>query len=141
MLKFFRKTLPNVQRKVYAVQLLCERNLSIEAEYQKEIDNILKSYTFRSERKQALVGKVVSTKCLKSINVLVSHMKYVPKYDKLVRRHRKIMAHDENSTGEMGDLVRIVPSRPMSAKKRHILRDIIRKAPKLDLSRPSTGIE
>jgi hypothetical protein len=49
------------------------------------------------------------------------------------------MAHDELGLGEMGDIVRIVPSRPMSRKKRHVLKDIIRKAPKLDLSGSGDG--
>ncbi len=108
--------------------------MDIETEYQKEINDILNSYKYREERKQALVGKVVSTKCKKTVNVLVGHMKYFPKYNKYMRQHKKIMAHDENGIGEMGDLVRIVPCRPMSRKKRHMLKDIVRKAQKLDLS-------
>ena len=107
---------------------------SLETEYQQEVDDILKGYQFRAERRQALVGKVVSTKCMKTVNVLVPHWKYIPKYDKKIRRHNKEMAHDEESLGELGDLVRIVPCRPMSKKKRHVLKDIIKKAPKLDLS-------
>ena len=106
----------------------------IETEYQKEIKDILNTYKFREERKQALVGKVVSTKCAKTVNVLVAHLKYIPKYNKHISRHRKIMAHDEHGVGEMGDLVRIVPCRPMSRWKRHTLKDIVRKAQKLDLS-------
>ena len=106
----------------------------LEKEYENEINDILKGYEYRAERRQALVGKIVSTKCLKTINVLVGHDKYIQKYDKHIRRHRKIMAHDEDNLGELGDIVRIVPCRPRSKKKRHALKDIIRKAPKLDLS-------
>ena len=38
------------------------------------------------------------------------------------------MAHDENETGNVGDIVRIVPCRPVSKKKRHALIDVIRVA-------------
>ena len=106
----------------------------LEKEYEKEIDDILRGYEYRAERRQALVGKVVSTKCLKTINVLVSHDKYIRKYNKNIRRHRKVMAHDADLIGELGDIVRIVPCRPMSKKKRHALKDVIKKAPKLDFS-------
>lgn len=42
------------------------------------------------------------------------------------------MAHDEHEVCGMGDLVRIVPCRPMSRKKRHKVLDIIRKGDRLD---------
>ena len=109
----------------------------LEKEYEKEIEDILRGYKYRAERRQALVGKVVSTKCMKTINVLVPHYKYIQKYEKHVKRHKKIMAHDADGMGELGDLVRIVPCRPMSKKKRHILKDVVRKARKLDLSQES----
>ena len=106
----------------------------MESEFEKEISDIMAGYKFRADRKQALVGTVVSTKCLKTINVKVSHKKYVSKYDKHIRLHKKVMAHDGEGQGEIGDLVRIVPCRPISRKKRHFLKDILKKAPKLDLS-------
>jgi len=37
------------------------------------------------------------------------------------------MAHDENEIGKPGDLVRIIPCRPYSRRKRHIIKDIIKK--------------
>lgn len=42
------------------------------------------------------------------------------------------MAHDEEEICQDGDLVRVVPCRPMSRKKRHKIIDVIRKARKLD---------
>lgn len=59
-------------------------------------------------------------------------MKYFPKYDKSVSRRKKFMAHDENCESKLGDIVRIVPCRPMSTRKRHALIDILRR-PKLSL--------
>lgn len=98
---------------------------TIDAEYKSEIAEILKRYDDNKARKQALVGTVVSTKCQKSITVRVVHKKLVPKYNKFVSVQRRIMAHDEQGLGKMGDLVRIVPCRPMSRKKRHALIDIV----------------
>jgi small subunit ribosomal protein S17 len=79
------------------------------------------------ERKQSLIGTVVSTKCSKSISVRVEHRKLNKKYNVYYSVHRKIMAHDEEEKAKMGDIVRIVPCRPMSRKKRHKLMDIIRR--------------
>ena len=105
---------------------------SIEAEYKKEIDDILTDYDERKKRRQSMIGTVVSTKCSKSISVLVAHSKFFPKYNKHISRHKKVMAHDENEICEMGDTVRITPCRPMSRMKRHAIIDILRKAPKLE---------
>ena len=107
-------------------------SVSVEKEYQGEIQDILTQYEERKKRRQALVGEVVSVKCAKSITVRVEYQKYFPKYDKYVSRHNKFMAHDEQEQCKLGDVVRIVPCRPMSKRKRHALIDIIRR-PKLSL--------
>ena len=104
----------------------------LEMEYKKEIDDILTDYDERKKRRQSMIGRVVSTKCAKSISVLVAHQKFFPKYNKYISRHKKVMAHDENEICEMGDTVRIVPCRPMSKMKRHMIIDILSKAPKLE---------
>lgn len=105
---------------------------SIEIEYQKEIADIQKSFQDRILRRQSIVGIVTSDKCSKSITVQHTHMKYFPKYNKMIPRRKKIMAHDEDELGEIGDVVRIVPCRPMSRKKRHKLMDVLKKAQRLD---------
>ncbi len=102
--------------------------------YQKEIEEIKQSYLERAKRKQSLVGKVVSTKCSKSITVEVHHEKLFQKYNKMVRIRKKFMAHDEEELAKDGDLVRITPCRPMSRKKRHALIDIIQKAVIVDFT-------
>lgn len=103
---------------------------SLEKEYEAEVKDILTQYEERQKRRQAKIGVVVSTRCAKSITVKYAYEKYFPKYDKYITRHRKLMAHDENEQCEMGDLVRIVPCRPMSKRKRHMIIDVLRK-PKL----------
>jgi small subunit ribosomal protein S17 len=111
---------------------------SVKEEYKSEIDEILQRYDYNQKRKQALVGTVVSTKCIKSLVVRIVHKKYVPKYNSYVNVQKRIMAHDENGMGKLGDLVRIVPSRPHSRKKRHEIIDVVRR-PKTAMT--SDGVE
>lgn len=106
------------------------RFLSVEVEYKDEIEHILAEKAFKKERKRALVGMVVSTKCRKSVTVQVIHDKYISKYNKFVKVQKKIMAHDEDMVGRWGDIVRIVPCRPMSRRKRHSLKDVIKRLAK-----------
>ena len=101
---------------------------NLEEEYKPEIEDILSEYESRMKRRQAKIGYVVSAKNAKSISVRVDSKYYFPKYDSYQRRSHKIMAHDETMNAKLGDLVRIVPCRPRSAKKRHELIDIIRRA-------------
>lgn len=100
---------------------------NIEEEYKTEIDEIYKGYEHKKERRQALVGTIVSTKCEKTIVVRVIHQKFVSKYDHFVNVQRRIMAHDQDCKGQLGDLVRIIPCRPVSKKKRHSLIDIVKR--------------
>lgn len=107
---------------------------ALEAEYETEIRSILQTEKEQLARRGALEGEVVSTRCSKTISVMVHHTAYISKYQKHVRRRKKIMAHDESQEAKLGDFVRIVPSRPYSARKRHILKDIVRRARIVDFS-------
>jgi small subunit ribosomal protein S17 len=108
---------------------IISRPFSLEVEYKEEMDSIKDSYLENHKRRQSKIGEVVSTKMMKTVNVMVKHMKFFPKYNKYQQRRRKIMAHDENEVGKLGDMVRIATHRPMSKMKRHYLIDIIKKAP------------
>jgi small subunit ribosomal protein S17 len=78
--------------------------------------------------KKQRVGVVTSNKNDKTITVTVERKLRHPIYGKFVKRNTKFMAHDENNTCGVGDLVRIVESRPLSARKRWRLVEIIEKA-------------
>ena len=78
--------------------------------------------------KKQRVGVVTSNKNDKTITVVVERKLRHPIYGKFVKRSKKFMAHDENNTCGIGDLVRIVESRPLSALKRWRLVEIIEKA-------------
>jgi small subunit ribosomal protein S17 len=75
--------------------------------------------------KGALVGKVVSTKMTKTVNVAVDRYKIVPIYRKRVRYTHKFFAHDEAEVANLGDLVMIVPCHRISKHKHFMLREIV----------------
>ena len=100
---------------------------SLETVYHAEVKDILRDYDERKERRQALVGTVVSNKNRKSVSVQVLREKFFPKYNKVMSARKKIMAHDEEEVGKVGDVVRIVPCRPMSKMKRHRVIDILKR--------------
>lgn len=75
------------------------------------------------------VGVVFSDKMQKTVVVHVDRMVKHPKYRRYVRRTSKFMAHDEMGA-TIGDKVRIVETRPLSARKRWRVVEIIQKAAK-----------
>lgn len=78
--------------------------------------------------KKQRVGIVTSNKNDKTITVMVERKLRHPIYGKFVKRNKKFMAHDEANACGVGDLVKIVESRPLSALKRWRLVEIIEKA-------------
>ena len=73
-------------------------------------------------------GKVVSDKMDKTIVVAVEdHVKH-PLYNKIVKRTYKLKAHDENNDCGMGDIVKVMETRPLSKDKRWRLVEIMEKA-------------
>jgi small subunit ribosomal protein S17 len=82
----------------------------------------------RAHRSQK-VGAVVSDKMQKTVVVRVDRLVRHTKYRRYVRRTSKFMAHDELGA-TIGDKVRIVETRPMSAKKRWRVIEIVQKAAK-----------
>ena len=75
--------------------------------------------------KRILEGVVVSDKGDKTIVVKVDTIKAHPRYQKVVRRSAKFHAHDEGNTAKVGDVVRIVETRPLSALKHWRLVEIV----------------
>ncbi len=73
-------------------------------------------------------GVVVSTKMDKTISVKVERRLMHPLYGKFVKRSKKFFAHDEENTCNMGDLVRIMETRPLSKMKRWRLVEIVERA-------------
>jgi small subunit ribosomal protein S17 len=81
----------------------------------------------RASRK-VRVGKVVSNKMDKTIVVAEEKQVAHPIYKKYYKTTKKFMAHDESNECGIGDTVRIMETRPLSAKKRWRLVEIIERA-------------
>ena len=81
----------------------------------------------RNTRKER-VGLVVGDKAQKTVTVSVETLVRHPKYKKRVRSSKKFMVHDEANSARVGDTVRIIETRPLSAKKRWRLANIISRA-------------
>ncbi len=81
-----------------------------------------------TNKTRGLVGKVVGDKTDKTITVLVETYKKHPLYGKRVKYSKKYAAHDEKNEAKMGDIVRIVETRPLSKTKHYRLAEIIEKA-------------
>ncbi|MFN0154865.1 MAG: 30S ribosomal protein S17 [Gaiella sp.] len=79
-------------------------------------------------RRQERQGTVVSDAMDKTIVVKVDAMKVHPKYRKVIRRSVKFHAHDEENQAKVGDVVRIVETRPLSATKRWRLAEVVEAA-------------
>jgi small subunit ribosomal protein S17 len=80
-----------------------------------------------SRRRQEKVGIVTSDKMQKTVVVRVERLVQHPKYKRYVRRRKKFMAHNELGA-KIGDTVRIVETRPLSARKRWRVVEIIQRA-------------
>ena len=74
------------------------------------------------------VGKVVSDKMDKTIVVAIADNVKHPTYGKIIKRTVKIHAHDEKNECGIGDTVKVMETRPLSATKRWRLVEIIGKA-------------
>src|SRR4051794_31820052 len=90
----------------------------------QQADSGQREKTGRGTRKER-VGLVVSDKPEKTAVVSVETLVQHPMYKKRVRSSKRFMVHDERNEARVGDTVRIVETRPISARKRWRLTNII----------------
>ncbi|EPD49531.1 MULTISPECIES: 30S ribosomal protein S17 [Paenisporosarcina] len=83
--------------------------------------------TERNQRK-VYTGRVVSDKMDKTVTVMVETYKKHKLYGKRVKYSKKFKAHDEQNEAKLGDVVRIMETRPLSATKRFRLVEVVEKA-------------
>ena len=81
----------------------------------------------RNQRK-VYQGRVVSDKMDKTITVAVETKKNHPIYGKRMNYSKKYKVHDENNTAKVGDIVRIMETRPLLATKRFRLLEVVEEA-------------
>jgi small subunit ribosomal protein S17 len=84
--------------------------------------------TERTTQRKARFGKVVSNKMQKSIVVAIERRVPHSLYKKYFTRTSKLMAHDEKREAQIGDIVKIMETRPLSKSKRWRLVEIVEKA-------------
>jgi small subunit ribosomal protein S17 len=80
------------------------------------------------EHKMIRSGVVVSNKADKTVVVKVERKFQHPLYSRTVKQTAKFMAHDETNACQIGDVVRIVESRPLSKHKRWMVLEITQKS-------------
>ena len=71
------------------------------------------------------VGVVIGNNMKKTVTVLTERQVRHPFYKKVVKRKKKFLAHDEYEKCKVGDLVKIVETRPMSKRKRWRVQEIL----------------
>jgi small subunit ribosomal protein S17 len=78
--------------------------------------------------RKSQVGVVTSAAMQKTVTVAVDRLVQHPLYKKTLRKTSKFLAHDEENSCKIGDRVRIVETRPLSARKRWRVVEIVSKA-------------
>ena len=84
--------------------------------------------TERTTSRKVRVGKVVSDKMDKTVVVIVEDRVAHKTYKKIIGRTYRLKAHDENNECGVGDLVRVMETRPLSKDKRWRVVEIVEKA-------------
>ncbi len=92
---------------------------------------------YQEGHKNEQVGEVISTKMAKTIVVEVTRRVPHPMYKRIVNKRKKFYAHDEEQTAKVGDVVRIIESRPLSRLKRWRLGTVLRKAVQVGVEHPA----
>ncbi len=80
------------------------------------------------EKRKSMVGRVVSDKMDKTVVVAVERLKRHRLYGKIVKSRKRYLAHDEESSSHVGDLVRIEEGRPLSKRKRWVVAQVLEQA-------------
>ena len=95
-----------------------------------EMNNASATQTGASDRtaRKVRTGLVVSDKMDKTVVVRIDRRMPHPPYGKMVTRTRKLKAHDEENSAKLGDLVRIMETRPLSKDKRWRVVEIVERA-------------
>ncbi len=82
----------------------------------------------RTSSRKTRVGKVVSDKMDKTVVVIVENRVAHPVYKKIIKRTYRLKAHDENNECGVGDVVKVMETRPLSKDKRWRVVEIVEKA-------------
>jgi small subunit ribosomal protein S17 len=81
-----------------------------------------------SNKRKSFIGRVVSDKMDKTVVLAVTRRIAHSRYNKVVKRTTKYKAHDEKNECKVGDMVRVIETRPISKDKRWKVLEIVEKA-------------
>ena len=79
----------------------------------------------KTSKKSTVIGRVVSASMDKTIVVEIERRIKHPLYNKFISKTTKLMAHDEDNSSKVGDVVSLIQSRPISKRKSWSLKEII----------------
>jgi len=88
----------------------------------------MEEQTKKLAHKKVLTGTVVSDKMDKTIVVKVSELSRHPLYGKIIRRSKKVKAHDEENSCRVNDVVRVIECRHLSKEKCWRLLELVERA-------------
>lgn len=81
-----------------------------------------------SNKRKSFIGRVVSDKMDKTVVLAVTRRIAHSRYNKVVKRTTKYKAHDEKNECKVGDMVRVIETRPISKDKRWKVLEIVEKS-------------
>ena len=81
----------------------------------------------KTSKKSTVIGRVVSTSMDKTISVEIERRIKHPLYNKFISKTTKLMAHDEDNSSKVGDVVALIQSCPISKRKSWSLKKITQK--------------
>ncbi|MBB37426.1 MAG: 30S ribosomal protein S17 [Actinobacteria bacterium] len=84
--------------------------------------------TEERNRRKSRTGVVVSDKREKTVTVAIKQSFPHPKYGKIVRKTKKLYAHDDSFDAKVGDTVRVMETKPISKMKRWRITEVIERA-------------
>ena len=84
----------------------------------------------KTSKKSTVIGRVVSASMDKTIVVEIERRIKHPLYNKFISKTTKLMAHDEDNSSKVGDVVSLIQSRPISKRKSWSLKKIIKEEKK-----------
>ncbi len=77
------------------------------------------------KKRKEFVGRVVSDKMEKTVVVAIDRTVMHPRYKKYLKKTHKLKAHDEKNACTLGDKVKLIESRPLSAEKHWVVLEVL----------------
>lgn len=80
------------------------------------------------KKRKEYTGTVVSDKMMKTVVVAIDRTVKHPRYKKYLKRTHRFKAHDEANVAKVGDVVKLIETRPLSADKHWVVLEVLKRA-------------